>query len=228
MISSILPYWDQNIDLDIAPWVPYGKDFSPVSVNSLYNPLLGGVAGLAFEMKSEFLYLRSFKSGNIGTMARQNMIDPERNQMTELGFTMVFAYSEQLERSVISLLHKFPGLMAGLTLCDIWNGDVLVDECKVLMLIDEDPFFNEADFMQSLYSTFRKFSGREGSDISFFAEKFGYRRCSISYETDDLTQMRVTQALFDIELDATKEVLGPVPELKIPLLASIGACRDEK
>ena len=45
MISSILPYWDQNIDLDIAPWVPYGRDFSPVSVNGLYNPLLGGSPG---------------------------------------------------------------------------------------------------------------------------------------------------------------------------------------
>ena len=41
MINSVLPYWDQNIDLDIAPWVPYGKDYSPVTVNRLYNPLLG-------------------------------------------------------------------------------------------------------------------------------------------------------------------------------------------
>ena len=222
MISSILPYWDQNIDLDIAPWVPYGRDFSPVSVNGLYNPLLGGVAGLAFEMKSEFLYLRSFKSGNIGTMARQNMIDPQRNETTELGFTMVFAYSDQLEHSVLPLLRKFPGLLAGLTLCDIWDGDVLVDECKVLMLIDEDPFFNEADFIQSLHRAFQRHCGLEKSNISFFAEKFGYRRCSISYETDDLTQMRVTQALFDMELDATKEVLGPAPELKVPPLPAMG------
>ena len=79
MINSVLPYWDQNIDLDIAPWVPYGKDYSPVTVNRLYNPLLGSLAGLALEMKSEFLYLRSFQSGNVGTMARQNMIDPGRN-----------------------------------------------------------------------------------------------------------------------------------------------------
>ena len=116
MINSVLPYWDQNIDLDIAPWVPYGKDYSPVTVNRLYDPLLGSLAGLALEMKSEFLYLRSFQSGNIGTMARQNMIDPGRNGGIELGFTMVFSYSEMLEHSVLPLLRQYPGLMAGLTL----------------------------------------------------------------------------------------------------------------
>ena len=196
MANSVLPYWDQNIDLDIAPWVPYGKDYSPVTVNSLCNPTLGGLAGLALEMKSEFLYMRSFQNGSIGTMARQNIIDPVRNSSIELGFTMVFAYSEQLEQSVLRLLHKYPGLMAGLTLCDIWRENVLVDECKVLMLVDEE-------------------------NLSFFAEKFGYKRFSISYETDDLLQMRITQALFDLELDATKEVVGPVPELKVPPMPSL-------
>lgn len=28
-MTSILPYWDQNIDLDIVPWLPYGMDYSP-------------------------------------------------------------------------------------------------------------------------------------------------------------------------------------------------------
>ena len=58
-MTSILPYWDQNIELEIVPWIPYGKDYSPVTVNSMLSPLLGNVAGLAFEMQSEFLYLRS-------------------------------------------------------------------------------------------------------------------------------------------------------------------------
>lgn len=215
MIKSVLPYWDQNIDLDIAPWVPYGKDYTPVTVNRLCGPIVGGIAGLALEMKSEFLCMRSFQSGNIGAMARQSIIDPVSGGL-QLGFTMVFAYSEMVEHSVLPLLHNFPGLMAGLTLCDIWNGKVLVDECKVLLLMSEDPFFNESGFMESLYKSFQAMSGRARSNLSFFAEKFGYRRFSISYETDDLTQMRITQALFDMELDATKDVLGPVSELKVP------------
>ncbi|MEG1604292.1 MAG: sensor domain-containing diguanylate cyclase, partial [Cloacibacillus sp.] len=132
------------------------------------------VAGLALEMKSEFLCLRSFQSGNIGTMVRQNIIDPVRNSGLELGFTMVFSYSEKIEHTVIPLLRLYPGLMAGLTLCDIWSGDVLVDECKVLMLINEDPFFNEADFLEKLNRCFQASSGRKSSNLSFFAEKFGY------------------------------------------------------
>ncbi|MDO5116768.1 MAG: hypothetical protein Q4D58_11845 [Synergistaceae bacterium] len=221
MISSVLPYWDQNIDLDIAPWIPYGKDYSPVTVNTLCDPLLGSLAGLALEMKSEFLYLRSFQSGSVGTMARQNIIDPVRNCTMELGFTMVFSYSEQLEQCVLPLLRKYPGLMAGLTICDIWRDSVLIDECKVLMLVDEDPFFDEATFIKSLHEAFQFLSGRLNSNLSFFAERFGYHRFSISYETDDLTQMRITQALFDMELEATKEVLGPVPELKIPVIPTL-------
>ena len=61
-MTSILPYWDQNIELDIVPWIPYGKDYNPVTVNNMLSPVLGSLAGLAFEMNSEFLYLRSFQS----------------------------------------------------------------------------------------------------------------------------------------------------------------------
>lgn len=221
-MTSILPYWDQNIELDIVPWIPYGKDFFPVTVNSMYSPVLGNVAGLAFEMHSEFLYLRSFLSGNVGTMARQNMIDPARNKGIEIGFTMVFTYSEPLEKALLPLLSQFRTMKAGLTLCGIWSDNVLVDECKVIMLVSEETFFNEANFLESLQTSFRRSCGRQDSNISFFAEKFGYRRFSISYETDNLTQMRITQALFDFELDATKEVLGPAPELALPLLPGLG------
>lgn len=220
-MTSILPYWDQNLELDIVPWIPYGKDYSPVTVNSMLSPLLGNVAGLAFEMQSEFLYLKSFQSGNVGTMVRQNNIDPIRSQGIELGFTMVFAYSEKIETSIIPLIKKFPGLKAGLTLCGIWSSDVLVDECKVLVLVSEDPFFDEGKFFISLQKTFQDIAGRESSNISFFAEKFGYRRFSISYETDNLTHMRITQALFDLEFDETRELIGPVPEMKLPMFPGI-------
>lgn len=220
-MTSILPYWDQNIELDIVPWIPYGKDYSPVTVNSLYSPLLGNVAGLAFELQSEFLYLRSFQSGNVGTLARQNMIDPIRNRGIELGFTMVFSFSEKMENAIIPLLYEFSTLRAGLTLCGIWSDDVLVDECKVVMLVCEDPFFDEGAFFVSLQKSFQQRTGRKSSNISFFAEKFGYRRFSISYETENLTQMQITQTLFDMELDATKELLGPAPEMKLPPLPGL-------
>lgn len=221
-MTSVLPYWDQNIELEIVPWIPYGKDFSPVTVNSMYSATLGNVAGLAFEMSSEFLYLRSFNSGNVGTMARQNMIDPARNRDIELGFTMVFTYSEPMEVALLPLLHKYQSMKAGLTLCGIWSDNVLIDECKVIMLVSEETFFDEESFLESLQASFRQKCGRQDSNISFFAEKFGYRRFSISYETDNLMQMQITQALFNFELEATKELLGPAPELPLPFLPGLG------
>mgnify|MGYP003591255451 CR=1 FL=1 len=221
-MTSILPYWDQNIDLDIVPWLPYGKDYSPVSVNKMISPMLGSLAGLAFEMESEFLYLRSFQSGNVGTMARQNNIDPGRNGGIEFGFTMVFTYSEPMEHALLPLMGSFPALKAGLTLCGIWSSGVLIDECKVIALVSEDPFFNETLCFAAMQKSFQHFSGRKKSNLSFFAEKFGYRRFSISYETDNVTSMQITQALFDFELDFTNEVIGPAPELKLPPLPTIG------
>lgn len=221
-MTSILPYWDQNVEFNIEPWFPYAKDYSPVTVNKLLCPLLENVAGLAFEMHSEFLFLRSFQRGNVGTLARQNMIDPIRNSGLELGFTAVFTYSEEMENCIVKILHRFEGLKAALTLCGIWNDSVLVDECKVIMLVSEDPFFDEDRFFLTLEKSFQILSGKDKSNISFFAEKFGYRRFSISYETDDITNMRITQALFDIELDQTREVIGPTPELKLPRILGSG------
>lgn len=215
-MPSVLPYWDQDIELDIAPWIPYGKDYYPVTVYNMLSPLLGSVAELAFEMQSEFLYLRSFRSGNVGAMVRQNIIDPGRDEELEFGFSIVFTFSEALEKAIIPLISKFPGLRAGLTLCGIWSEDVFIDECKVVVLVNEDPFFEEGSFFRALRNSFRAHSGKEKSNISYFAEKFGYRRFSISYETDDLILMRISQVLYDFELDATREILGSAPELKLP------------
>ena len=222
-MTSILPYWDQNIELDVVPWFPYGKDYFPVTVNNMVSPILGNVAGLAFEIQSEFLYLRSFQSGNVGTLARQYMMDPVRNSGIELGFTMVFTYSDMMEKCIIALVSKFQGMKAGLTLCGIWKDDVLIDECKVIMISSEDPFFDERLFFIAMQKAFWIFAGKKKSNISFFAEKFGYRRFSISYETDNVTQMMITQALFDLELESTQELIGPAPEVKMNSFPAIGS-----
>ncbi|MEG1642341.1 MAG: hypothetical protein RR272_04430 [Synergistaceae bacterium] len=204
------------MELDIVPWFPYGVDYSPVTVNNMAEPLLASVSGLALELNSEFLYLRSFQSGNVGTLARQNMIDPFRNKGIEFGFTMILTFSEEMERCILALLSRFSNLRAALTLCSIWNDGVLVDECKVILLISDDLFFDEKGFISTLNKALQHFSGKKKSNMSFFAEKFGYRRFSISYETDDIMSMRISQALFDFELDSTREVVGPAPELLLP------------
>ena len=44
---SLLPYWDQNVDLDVVNWLPYCLDFNPVSVNGMYSETLRSIAALS-------------------------------------------------------------------------------------------------------------------------------------------------------------------------------------
>ena len=90
---SLLPYWDQNVDLDVVNWLPYCLDFNPVSVNGMYSETLRSIAALSLEMDSEFLYLRSMRSGCVGTLFRENLIDPGRDNRLSLGFSMVFGFA---------------------------------------------------------------------------------------------------------------------------------------
>jgi hypothetical protein len=56
----------------------------------------------------------------------------------------------------------------------------------------------------------------DNGSCSFFAEKFGYRRFSIPFETDDVTSLAISRILFDFEMDATRALLGPPPEALLP------------
>ena len=85
-MTSILPYWDQNIELEIVPWLPYGKDYSPVTVNSMLSPLLGNVAGLAFEMQSEFLLSEKFPKRQRRYHGQAEYYRPETEQRYRVWF----------------------------------------------------------------------------------------------------------------------------------------------
>lgn len=215
MTMSVLPYWDMNVDIDMTPWVPYGKDYNPVSCTAICGTPLRDIAGLALDLDSEFLFMNSLTEGAIGAMSRGNIIDPGHDGFG-FGFVMVFAYSVAMEQIMAFLAMRNEGIMAGITLCDVWDGDVLVDEFKAVMLVAADPMFNESKLLDEMLVLFRFVIGRLHSGVSFFAEKFGYKRAVISYETDDITQLNITQLLYDMELDATKEVLGPSPEIEVP------------
>lgn len=218
---SILPYWDQELDLTVASWMPYDKDFSPVACNALYNAQLGMLSSMALCLNSEFLYLHGLQCGNVGTMSRQNIVDPLNNRIVDFGFSMVFSWSQAMEQAIIPFLAAFSGLRAGITICSIWRSDVLVDETKVILIVSENPFFDEKQFLSALVKGFARKLDVKALHSAYFAEKFGYRRFSISYETEEVTQMKITQLLFDMELDATREILGPTPELKIPPFMNI-------
>ena len=37
---TLLPYWDSNVDMEIAPWFPLRMDYEPVSVNAYHSRVL--------------------------------------------------------------------------------------------------------------------------------------------------------------------------------------------
>lgn len=215
MLSS-LPYWDQSVDLEIASWVPYRIDFAPVSVNALYSERLASIARLAFGLGSELFYLRSPESGYVGTMARESLIDPDKNSERASVFTIVFSYSSSIEKVLGGLARDQLNVYAGLTLCGIWNRFFLVDECKVVAVASDDPRFDEESFLESLEQALRQSSEVKNSNLAFYAERFGYRRFSIPYETDNITQMEISQLLFEFEMEETLEIVGPLPEVSLP------------
>lgn len=220
--NSILPYWDQELELSVPCWLPYGKDFSPVASNELYNSLLGMLSAIALDFDSEFLYLHGMQCGNIGTMSRQNIVDPLHNGIVDLGFSMVFAWSSKMEEAILPYLVEFKGLKAGITMCTVWNKELLLGESKVILLVNEMPFFDENRFITAFTKGLAFKLDVNSQQNAFFAEKFGYRRFAISYETEDMTKMNITQLLLDMELDATREIVGPLPELKIPAFMNVG------
>jgi hypothetical protein len=212
---GILPYWDQNVDLEISPWAPYGKDFNPISVNSMHSDQLGTIASLALGMDSELMFLESSVTGQVGALFRENLMMPGRRRAQEGGFSVMFGYSQVMEALLGMFAQAYPGLKAGLAVCGVWDRSMLVDECKVIVLVGETLLLNEAGCLNALQQVMLAASTDNGAS-SFFAEQFGYRRFSIPFETDDVTNLAILKLLFDFEFDATRAVVGPPPEVSLP------------
>lgn len=212
---GILPYWDQNMDLEITPWTPYTKDYYPVSVNLLHSDQLGEIASLALGMDSELLFVESAETGRVGPLFRENLLMPGHRPHHEGGFSLIFGYSAMMEALLGMFTQAFPGVRAGLAVCGVWDRFMLVDECKVIVLVGDSLLLNESKCMRALQAVMSAATSDNGS-CSFFAEKFGYRRFSIPFETDDVTSLAISRILFDFEMDATRALLGPPPEALLP------------
>ncbi|MCF7936729.1 MAG: hypothetical protein K9L28_10360 [Synergistales bacterium] len=208
-----LPYWDQDVELDIAAWVPYYFSLAPSSLQSVHSSQLRDIADLSLNMDSEFLLLRSLRSGRVGTLFPDHLIRPERGQGLELGFAMVFSYSAAME-NLTRMLGEAAGLKVGLTLCGVWNDGILLDECKVIVIASEDPFFDDEPFLGMLQEALHS-TGVNGDSTAFFAERLGYRRFSIPYETDDVTDMLMANVINSYELKETLEIVGSAPTVSL-------------
>jgi hypothetical protein len=200
------------MDLCIETWVPYGCDFRPITTNSLFSEALGDIAKMAMMLESELLYMWSDDDYPVGALAPENLMRPGASPEYHDGFTMVFSYSEAMESVLQGLEGSGELFGAGVTFCGIWKRFLLLDECKVLAVASSNPMFDREEFLLSLRGAMSS-RGKSGEAIPYFAEKFGFRRFSIPYETDDITELQISGLLTEFEFDETRRVIGGVGDL---------------
>ena len=240
----MLPYWDSDLDMEVAPWFPWGVDYQPVSINHLYSAQLISIATRCLAFDSEFLFMASPRMGCVGSLMRDGFYSDPAGALLSLGFMMILGYSPRMERLVDAALEPADGeddedIIGGVALCSLWNKGVLVGSLKVIALVSDGLFFDETKFLsrfEGLLSApapavqeeevkgkargkppekLRKKAEANGG-LSFFAEKFGYRRFFVPYETDDPLQLRISQLLYEMEFAETRQMVGPSPEVPFP------------
>ncbi|MDR1514778.1 MAG: hypothetical protein LBS45_03710 [Synergistaceae bacterium] len=214
--TTRLPYWDRNMDFDIETWVPYGCDFKPITINSLFSDALGKIAEMALRLESEFLYMDAGGGCPVGTLVPENLIRPRMGNSGRSSFAMVFSYSRGMEDVLFDLVREGAYFGAGITLCGIWRSSILVAEFKVLVVASESPLFDPDVFLDALcLALCAPKMPLCGDNVPYYAEKFGYRRVAIPYETDDMTQLQISHLLSCFEFDETRRFVGPIPELSM-------------
>jgi len=204
----------------VAPWFPIGVDYKFVSINSLYSARLKNVAALSLVVDSEFLFMSSIRSGYVGNFLRENLFTVNTHIGFNLGFVLLLGYSQRIE-SLIGKMQQNEeneAIKAGITWCAIRRGGMLLGNLKSIALVSEDILFDEDAFLARFETALSEniSKGGGGSNIPYYAEKFGYRRFFIPYETDNMTDISVSRLLTEMEFPETKQITGPSPEINFP------------
>ena len=190
-------------------------DYNPVSINSMYSPQLKRIAAFCLEMGSEFFFMTSMWSGCVGNLMRDNFYKASTSKNLSLGFMMLLGYSPQMEQLLERNFTDQKDIKAGVAFCSMWNKTLFLENMKVIVLVSDNVLFSEDSFLADFESMFEN-ETRLPSSISYFAEKFGYRRFCMAYETDDLLQLRISKLLYEMELPETRQMVGPSPEMPFP------------
>jgi hypothetical protein len=209
------------MEFDIETWVPYRCDFKPVTTNSLFGDALGDIARMAMMLGSELLYMWNDEDCPVGALVPENLMHPNADAGPHAGFAIVFAYSEGMERVLCGMERSGGEFGAGITRCGIWKRSILLDECKVLVAASADPDFDIDRFLESLKRAMSGGAPEGCGGVPYFAEKFGYRRFSIPFETDDVTELQIGALLRQFEFEVTRRFVGLAEEL------SLGVSDDE-
>jgi hypothetical protein len=211
----LLRYWSSDLDLEVASWFPFGVDYKPISINMLHSLQLERIAGLCLGVGSEFFFMTSALSGSVGSLMRDNFYKYEKPDSIHLGFMMLLGYSEKMEKLLCRSLSDVDQIRAGIAFCSLWNRTFLLENMKVIVLISDVILFDEEEFLTVFESMLSDGDDKRGN-VAYFAEKFGYRRFHMAYETDDLLQLQISKLLYEMEFPETRRMVGPSPEMPFP------------
>ncbi|MDR1378301.1 MAG: hypothetical protein LBJ36_04545 [Synergistaceae bacterium] len=214
--DKVLRYWNSDLDLEIASWFPFGVDYKLISINSLHSSQLKRIAALCLEVGSEFFFMTSMLSGCVGSLMRDNFYKYNAANGISLGFMMLLGYSPEMEKLLGHNFADQKDIKAGVAFCSLWNKTLLLENMKVIVLVSDSVLFSEEEFLSNFESMFEADKIADRANISYFAEKFGYRRFCMAYETDDLLQLRISKLLYEMELPETRQMVGPSPEMQFP------------
>jgi hypothetical protein len=218
----LLRYWNSDLDLEIASWFPFGVDYKPISINELHSLQLEKIAALCLEAGSEFFFISSMFSGCVGSLMRDNFYKVGARNNVALGFMMLLGYSPRMEKMLGLRISEQHNVRAGVAFCSLWNKTLFLENMKVIILVSDSILFREEDFLDDFGAMLEDEMSGDGketerrSSIPYFAEKFGYRRFYIAYETDDLMQLRISKLLYEMEFPETRQMVGPSPEMTFP------------
>ena len=227
-----MPFWNSELHVEIPSWFPWGKDYQPVSINRFYDKTLSDIAAWCFDLDSEFYFMASPLVGYVGSLPREKYFQISPENTLHLGFLMVFAYSEIIEKALIASIafnNLSKELSIGITTCSLWRGGIFEEKVKVIVIASDDPFYDCTGYLEGLLKVLRDIRGVvRPPALSFYAEKFGYNRFSLEWENDNPYDIRVSQILSEIEDNGAKDIVGGSPMVNFPPFFGISITAIEK
>ncbi|MBQ7196382.1 MAG: hypothetical protein IJS40_03130 [Synergistaceae bacterium] len=215
-----LPYWSSELQVEIPSWFPWGKDYQPVSVNRFHDDTLKRIAELSFDLESEFLFLSSPLVGYVGNLSREKFFKETEDNVLNLGFLMVFSFSENIEKALILSLiaiESAKNLQLGVTTCSLWRGGIYEGKTKIVAIASDEPFYDCSEYLKGLVNVLDNVKiALRPSALSYYAEKFGYDRFLRRWEKANPYDVRVTQILSELDTDSAKEIVGGSPMIDFP------------
>lgn len=220
-----LPFWNTEIQIEVSSWFPYGRDYQPVSVNRFYDGTLRSIAASCLDLGSEFLFMASPSLGCVGSFSREKFFRYGPDNMLNLGFLMLFGFSEKIESALMFSIVKAEAvndLTLGVTSCSIWREGIFESKMKVVALVGNEPFYDCSEYISKLEKTLRTMKNiYHVPDISYFAEKFGYDRFLMNLENVSPYNDELTRILLELKDIEAQEIVGGSPRIDFPPFFSV-------